>query len=204
MRRRGALRLRAWLSMALAACSAGCATDSQVRAAITEVNETFRVEYERILNEKGSRFYPAKQPQAFAAVRGALGRLGMRIADESPEIGYLNVSAPAPNPLNAQEWRLAADADLPTMRDIATRHVGIIGRFLRFEPEGLDIVINAAAIDSGAAASEVSLTMRMRETSPPPSGMPRREYPPPTAVRMGLDKIWREVERELGPARRNP
>jgi hypothetical protein len=27
--------------------------------------------------------------------------------------------------------------------------------------------------------------------------MPRREYPPPSAVRMGLDKIWRELEAEL-------
>jgi hypothetical protein len=46
--------------------------------------------------------------------------------------------------------------------------------------------------------------MRMRETAPPPSGMPRREYPPPSAVRMGLDKIWREVDRELPARRRNP
>jgi hypothetical protein len=27
--------------------------------------------------------------------------------------------------------------------------------------------------------------------------MPRREYAPPSAVRMGLDKIWRELEGEL-------
>ena len=47
------------------------------------------------------------------------------------------------------------------------------------------------------AGTEVSLTMRMREVAPPPSGMPRREYPPPSAVRMGLDKIWRELEAEL-------
>jgi len=37
----------------------------------------------------------------------------------------------------------------------------------------------------------------MREIAPPQSGMPRREYLPPSAVRMGLDKIWSEFEREL-------
>ena len=203
MGRRGAQRLRIVLAFAFAAAAAGCATDAQVRAAITEVNETFRVEYERILKENGSRLYTVRQQQAFVAVHNALARLGMSFADESPEIGYINAQAPAPSPLDAQEWRTAADADLPKMREIAAKHVGLIGRFLRFEPEGLDIVINVAAIPAGRG-SEVSLTMRMRETSPPPSGMPRREYPPPTAVRLGLDKIWRELDRELGPARRSP
>jgi hypothetical protein len=41
----------------------------------------------------------------------------------------------------------------------------------------------------------------MREVAPPKSGMPRREYLPPSAVRMGLDKIWTEFERELRSAR---
>jgi hypothetical protein len=203
MRRRGAPGRGVLLSMVFSACVAGCATDSQVRSAITEVNESFRIEYERILNEKGTRTYSVRQPQAFAALRSALGRLGMRIADQTPEIGYLNVYAPAPTPLNAQEWSVAADADLPKMRDIAVKHVGFVGRLLRFEPEGLDIVINATAVRAGAG-SEISLTMRMRETSPPVSGMPRREYAPPTGVRLGLDKIWQEIERELGPARSNP
>jgi hypothetical protein len=35
----------------------------------------------------------------------------------------------------------------------------------------------------------------MREINPRP-GVPRREYPPPTGVRMALDKIWAEYERE--------
>jgi hypothetical protein len=28
--------------------------------------------------------------------------------------------------------------------------------------------------------------------------MPRREYAPPTGVRMALDKLWAQIERELG------
>jgi hypothetical protein len=38
-------------------------------------------------------------------------------------------------------------------------------------------------------------TTRMREIVERP-GVPRREYPPPTGVRMALDKIWTEYERE--------
>jgi len=192
----GVLRRGALLGLLAAACAAGCATQSEVRSAITDVNEAFRIEYERILAEKGTRTFPVRQPQAFAALQRALRRLGMRVADEAPELGYLNVHAPAPNPLDADEWRVAAQADLPRLREIAARHVGLVSWLVRFEPEGLDIVINATALGSGSS-SEISLTMRMRETAPPQSGMPRREYPPPTAVRMGLDKIWAEVDRQL-------
>jgi hypothetical protein len=182
---------------------AGCVSDGQKHAAITDVNDAFRREYEQILMEKGTRTYPVAQSQAFGALRNALARLGMRVADESPEIGYLNVSAPAPSPLDKKEWDAAAEQDLPKVREILGKHVGVLAYLFRFEPEGLDIVINATALRAGSG-SEISLTMRMRETAPPKSGMPRREYPPPSAVRAGLDKIWSEIDRELGPGRGKP
>lgn len=203
MRQRSARRRGFFLLLALSGCLAGCVTGADKRAAILDVNEAFRRDYEQILIEKGSRTYPVVQPQAFRAARNALTRLGMKIADESPEIGYLNVAAPAPSPLDKKEWDAAADEDLPRLRELLRKHVGILANFLRFEPEGLDIVITATALRA-RSGSEISLTMRMRETAPPKSGMPRREYPPPSAVRAGLDKIWSEIDRELGPGRGKP
>jgi hypothetical protein len=189
--------MRATLLLPVVVLAAGCVSDAQKRDAINDVNQEFRQQYERILAENGTRSYKAKRPQAFNALRTALVRLGMRIGDQSQEIGYLNVFAPAPTPLNRAEWDEAQENDLPRLREIARRHIGVLGYLVKFEPEGLDIVINATAIEV-AGATEVSLTMRMREVAPALSGMPRRDYPPPTAVRKGLDKIWRELERELG------
>jgi hypothetical protein len=68
-------------------------------------------------------------------------------------------------------------------------------RQIRFEPEDYVIVINATVLSAANNASRISLTTRMREINPRP-GVPRREYPPPTGVRMALDKIWAEYERE--------
>jgi hypothetical protein len=79
------------------------------------------------------------------------------------------------------------------------RHVGPTGYFIKFEPEGLETVINATALEV-PEGTEISFTVRLREVAPPKSGYPRREYLPPTAVRMGLDKIWDALNRELGPA----
>jgi hypothetical protein len=175
---------------------AGCVSDTQKRDAINDVNNAFREEYERILAEKGTRTYRTTPREALDALRAALGRLGLRVADQSPEIGYLNVVGAAPSPLNAEEWALVNQRDLPKLREIASRHVGVMGNFVRFEPEGLEVLINATTIEM-RNGTEVTLTSRMREVAPPQTGMPRREYLPPSAVRMGLDKIWGEFEREL-------
>ena len=177
----------------------GCASmisDDQKRNAINAVNADFKAQYERILAERGTRFYRISPDEAFDTLRITLTRLGMRIGDQSPNIGYLNVFAPAPTPLDKDEWEKAEAEDLPKMREIIRPFLGWMANFVRFEPEGLEIVINGT-INPVRNGAEVSLTVRMREVKPPPSGMPRRDYAPPSAVRIGLDKIWRNFDQEL-------
>ncbi len=188
----------------LASLAAGCMTQERVVPAINEVNQVFRSQYEAILAQKGTRVFALPRGRTFAGVRSALSQLGMRMDGQDADLGYLNFSAPAPLPLNMQEWREVAQADLPMMREIAARHVGLIPSwFVSFEPEGLEIVINATVVQAGAD-SEVSLTARMRQVTPPPSGMPRREYAPPTGVHKAIDKMWARIEGELGVRGRSP
>lgn len=191
----------AWLRMGacavLAALAQGCVTDEGVRCALEDVNREFKDQYERILAEKGIRAFNVRPADAFVGTRAALFRLGMRLESQNLELGLMSLAAPAPAPLNLEEWKTAAQADLPMMQRLAARCIGLPAYLITFEPEGLDIVINATVVPA-YGGSEVALTMRMRQVKPPPSGMPRREYAPPTAVRMGLDKIWGQIERELG------
>jgi hypothetical protein len=187
-----------WL--ALVFVLGGCPDPKQIAGAINEMSREFQADYETILAQKGTRSFKESRGAAFEATRRALAGLGTTIETEDRTLGYVNVVAPAPQPLDAEEWRMAAERDLPRMREIARRHVGPVGEFLRFEPEGLQIVITATVLNA-AGGSEISLTMRMREIAPPKSGMPRREYAPPTAVRLGLDKIWAAIERELKAVR---
>jgi hypothetical protein len=46
--------------------------------------------------------------------------------------------------------------------------------------------------------------MRMREVAPPKQNLPRRDYPPPTALKIGLDKLWATVDQELAAMPRKP
>jgi hypothetical protein len=180
----------------------GCATDQQKMNAINAVNQGFRVEYEKLLAEKGSRTYKLSRPNAFVAMRVALASLGMRTERQDVTLGHLAVAAPAPLPLSDEEWRRASEVDLPLLQGLIEPHVGLAAKFVKFEPQGLEVVINATVLD-GAAGTEVSLTVRLREIAAPRSGWPRREYVAPHLLNVGLEKIFGAFERELraGPQR---
>src|SRR2546423_1537010 len=96
------------------ACSPAPPTSATSRRT-SAVNEEFRIEFERVLAEQGTRIYRANVDEAFVAMRSALARLGMQLGDQAPRLGYLNVFAAAPKPLSADEWRAAAGKDLPKL-----------------------------------------------------------------------------------------
>ena len=192
------------LVVTLAVLISGCATDRQIHDAITAVNVEFQRQYEQVLAVEGTRVVDAGRARAFDAMAMALTRLDMQVETQDPGLGYLNVYAPAPKPLSSEEWQRAVAADLPLMRRLVRPHVGLLAEFLEFEPDAFDIVINATIVPRGAR-SAVSLTMRMREVEKAkPSKFPRREYPPPTALRIGIAKIWAAFERELYAMPRSP
>ncbi len=192
----------AMLIALLAAAVCGCASDTEKIAAINSLNRVFRAEYEKLLVEKGSRFYPVARADAFIAMRVALAQMGLRTEQQDMSLGHLAVAAAAPLPLTGEEWRTASEADLPLLRRIIEPHVGVVANFVQFEPQGLDVVINAAFLDA-PSGTEVSLTVRLREIAPPRSGWPRREYVSPHVLTLGLEKIFTTFERELkaGPRR---
>ena len=172
-------------------------TKEQIFGAFTRLNVAFQTEYERILDERGVRSFPAQRADAFNALSSALTKLGMIVESRDPAAGTLTVASPAPRPLDAGEWRRASEADLPMMQGILCPTLGErICRSIRFEPDDYVIVINSTVLPA-KSGSEVSLTTRMREIAPSQTGLPRRDYPPPTAVRMALDKIWLRFEQEL-------
>ena len=188
---------------AVALLAAACASREDLRDAVNAINKEFRADYEAILAKEGSRVYNVPRAEAYNAIRVSMARLGMTVEAQDPVLGYVTVSAPAPRPLNQKEWEEAAAADLPRTREIIGPHVGLLSHFFNFEPKGLEIVISGTAIEV-PAGSEISFTARMRETAPPQTGFPRREYLPPTAVRMALAKMWAEVDREFRTTYRRP
>jgi hypothetical protein len=166
-------------------------TPEQVNEALTQLNRAFQEEYERILDQRGSRSDVAPRATSFAALEAALRRLGMIVESRDPDGGTLTVAAPAPRPLSMDEWQRVVQDDGPMMARILCPKLGEYCRKIRFEPDDYVIVINATVLGAANNSSRVSLTTRMREIKERP-GVPRRDYPPPSGVRMALDKIWTE------------
>lgn len=171
-------------------------THEQYVKAFTLLNERFRVEYERALDERGSRSLRIDRASAFAALHAGLIRLGMIVENRDPDVGTLTVAAPAPRPLSADEWRRTVQSDLPMMAGILCPILGSYCTAIKFEPDDYVIAINATVRGTDGGGSEIALTTRMREIAPRP-GIPRRDYPPPTGVRMALDKIWAAFDQAL-------
>ena len=156
---------------------------------------------------------PASRDETYDAVYAALVKLGLVIHAQSRDLGVISAEAPAPSPLTPSEFDRCAAIDLPNTRDIIRRHLGAFADRFNFDTKGLDTVMTATIIGV-RGGSEISFTMRMREVSPAKSDLPRRDYPPPTAVRVGLDgedwlsfyyrdlagwldKTWDVVDREI-------
>lgn len=195
-------RVAGWC-IATALLMSGCITTEGKRDAVNAINAAFRADYEAILAKDGTRVYRVSRAEAYDAVRVSMARLGMTVEAQDPVLGYVNVYGPAPRPLNDAEWNEAAEADLPRTRQIIGPHVGLFRHFFTFEPRGLEILINATVVEVPAGTA-ISFTARMREVAPPQTGFPRREYLPPTAVRIALRKMWAEVEREFNTTVRRP
>ncbi|MEO8311940.1 MAG: hypothetical protein ABI520_12260 [Caldimonas sp.] len=196
------LRRRLVLIMPLCGLAAsGCANDREKIDAIGALNEGFRSEYEKLLAEKGTRVFRVNRSDAFVAMRVALASLGMRTEQQDLTLGHLAVAASAPLPLTEDEWRTASQADLPLLRRLIAPHVGAAANFVQFEPQGLDVVINASFLDA-PTGTEVALTVRLREVAAARSGWPRREYVSPHVLTVGLEKIFATFDRELRAAAR--
>lgn len=186
-----ALTVSAWLY----GCGSLIPEQDKIEA-VRAVNDDFCKAYEQIMHEEGTRSFRADETQAFIAMDSALRQLGMRIEAQDSSVGYIRSVAPAPKPLTSEEWQQAAEKDLPRMHAIIVEHVGVLGYLAPFEPEGLEILINVTTFQRSAEV-EVTASMRMRPVVEPKTGWPRRECPPPTAMRMGLAKFWSTFEKEL-------
>jgi hypothetical protein len=196
-RRERVVHPRARLGPLLAVVAlAGCATDEEKQSAIQAVNAEFRRCYEQVLRERGNRRFPVSVERALEDAAVALESLGMTIRRVDTVTGTLRAQGPAPAPLTRDEWDRAVENDLPVMKRIVVNEVGLLGWFVGFEPSGVDVAITLTATPAGNG-SDMSVTARLVERTPPRSGWPRREYPPCRAMEMATDKVWEAVARRM-------
>ncbi len=178
-----------------AKCTEVDVTDPKVANALAEINLSFKYSYQKLLSDMGTRHFNVNRPVAFSGMLKTLENLGFTIKNTEGDY-YIFVTGPAPTPLDAQDWEKVKDSDQSTLRKIASKHIGMIkGGLAKLEPDGLNIEGFVTILEAYGGV-DITITFRMKEIKPQPpeSILPRREYPPPTAARIGYEKIWYQFE----------
>jgi len=204
-----ARKLHSYLIILLALLTMGnqCAevdvTDPNVAAAMQELNSAWSQGYKAMLNDIGTKHFNVSRAVAYTGMQKALKNLGFEIVT-SEEDYYLNVTIPAAAMFTAQEWQIVRTQEEPGMRSIVSRHLGFKGNLARLEPESL-LIEGKITLRTGGNGTDISLTFQLQPVAeqPPESILPRREYPPPYAARVGFEKIWKAYASAVSAASRS-
>lgn len=174
----------------------GCVTAQQYNKAIQDVEAVWKEVNDETLKKQGRRFFQASKDQGMLAAQLTARRLGMVVEEESYDTGFLFVTAPAPTPLTMSDWEKVQEADTEELRSIISDEFGLLTLWVTLEPTSKEVLANVF-ISENNDGIEVSVGIRLRGTGSEASRK-KRLQPPPSAVRMGLEKFWTAYEDELG------
>ena len=175
---------------------AGCVTDSQHNEAIEKIDAFWKEKNDKLVATEGRRIVQATQREAFIAVQRSAQRLGMIVENQDRDTGFLLSSSAAPTPLTQDEWKIVQENDTDEMRTVIGEVIGAASWFVDLDPTGKEVLANVL-VNETAEGTEVSLGIRLRSTRSTVD-RDRRLQPPPTAMRIGLEKFWRAFEEEIG------
>lgn len=184
--------LAAALTLGLMGCQPPLAV---VNRAVTNIDFAWKLANDEILEKDGSRKFKASHYQAFVAAQGTLRKIGTVVEKQDLPSGFLFATAAAPTPLSPAEWEIVKETDTTDMRKIAVEEVGYMGWFANLDPASKDVLINVYVVARHDQA-EVSIGMRLRNKKDI-KGLKKRTQPPPTAMKLGLEKFWRVFDEQL-------
>ena len=173
-----------------------CVSNKHYNRAILQLESAWKEANDRILESEGRRFFKTTKHQGFVAMQSAVRRLGMVVEQQNYETGFMLVTSPAPVPLTMSDWTVVQKSDTQEMRSIIAEEVGIASWFVTLDPSAKDVLANIFITEKGEDV-EISIGLRLRNRKVE-ADRSRRMQPPPSAVRMGLRKLWSVLEQELG------
>jgi hypothetical protein len=179
----------------LALIVAACIPQARLNKAVLKLESEWKTQNDQYLQSDGRRFYTVTKEQGFAAAQLAASRVGMVVEKQDYNTGFLLVSSPAPVPLTMQEWSVVQETDTKQMRSIVGEEVGVFSWWVTLDPSGKDVLANVFVKEvKGGVDVSVGLRLRFRSAT---TDKLRRMQPPPSAVRIGVNKFWTAIDGEL-------
>jgi len=188
-------KLRVISIVSLSLVLVACVSNKQYNRAILQLESAWKETNDHILESEGRRFFKVTKHQGFLAIQSAVRRLGMVVEQQSYDTGFMLVTAPAPVPLTMSDWAVVQQTDTQEMRSIIAEEVGLASWFVTLDPSAKDVLANIFLTEKEEGV-EISIGLRLRNRKVE-TDRSRRMQPPPSAVRMGLRKLWSVLEQEL-------
>ena len=174
----------------------GCATHAELNAALIRVDEFWKQKDEELRRQFGTAAVDATTDESFEAMLNGMRTLGFSIKNKDHKSGLIYGVAPAPTPLNEEEWQKVKDVDGPEMREIVGQTLPLTSLlfFLHADEADVNVLASVRPLSSG---SEVSFTYTIVDHKALNMGLYGSESPSPTAARIALIKAWKVFEKEL-------
>lgn len=156
------------------------------------IGKAWQLDNQREADDYRYRVIESDYLSAFNATRKTFLALGMPLESGAIEKGILTAENIAPAPLTLEEWMEVKRIETPRLKELG-------GSLFSFpdNPKNFTITVNARLKDLGRGKVILSVDYVMASPTYKSMGMAVTPHAPPTAVKLGMLKFWRQLEIEL-------
>lgn len=177
----------------------GCANRTKI---VKDINYTLEIvdkqwekENASLRADFGDRTFFYDKLVCFRATSKALNNLGFIVVDRDFDNGFINGKAFAPAPFNKEEWEFIRSYELKRMKEEADKVRPNITKYLMMPIKKIASQLTVSLREEGGGTT-ISLFPSIVDRNDTKGFYPMK-YAPPTAAKLGMDKFWRELEKEL-------
>ena len=173
-----------------------CASLTEINMAQHEIDRVWKVKNDKIRQELGSALVDATPEEAFDALANTVEALGFTISEQNRDTGHLFAVAPAPKPLNEEEWEEGRKVDEPEAKAIFAKTMPVTSLFVFLHTDEVEIHILATVLPV-ETGTKISFEYTIVDHKALNMGVYAPKNPPPSLARIGLIKTWKVFERQL-------
>jgi hypothetical protein len=178
------------LLLAILLC--GCVSIADINAGYYRIGKAWQLDNQRAEDEYRYRIIEADLLPAFEATRKTFLSLGMPVQSSNLESGVLFAENLAPAPLSQEEWLEVKRIETPRLKELG-------GTLFSFPDVPKDYRITVKATLRPLKDNKVLVIVDYLMDSPAwrQAGVLVTPHAPPTAVKFGSAKFWKQLEQEL-------
>lgn len=169
----------------------GCPTIPEVNQSFRRVDNMWLSEYRQMEETVRTRIVEGSYPEVMAAVEKALSSIGFAVEVAQIADGKIVGVADEPTPLTKDEWKTVVREEKSRVSDVG-------GWYMQMSEKPVGYKINVrVAVTPTVKGTVIKLGYEMSHPEYASMGVNANKAAPPTAVRIGSERFWAALAKEL-------